>query len=64
MRDINRIDIFCDKLKEYWKEVPDWRFGQLIVNVFSSINRDPFFIEEDKMTEYFETFFQKNKIIE
>lgn len=61
MRDINRIDIFCDKLKEYWKEVPDWRFGQLIVNVFSTISRDPFFIEEDKMTEYFETFFQKNK---
>lgn len=61
MRDINRIDIFCDKLKEYWKEVPDWRFGQLMVNVFSFINKDPFFMEEDEMLKYFDALFKKNK---
>lgn len=61
MRDINRIDTFCDKLKEYWKEVPDWRFGQLMVNVFSFINKDPFFMEEDEMLKYFDALFKKNK---
>lgn len=33
MRDPKRIDKFCDLLKEIWKQVPDWRFGQLISNL-------------------------------
>ena len=33
MRDPKRIDKFCDLLKEIWKRVPDWRFGQLISNL-------------------------------
>lgn len=33
MRDPKRIDEFCDLLKEIWKRVPDWRFGQLISNL-------------------------------
>lgn len=59
MRNPNRIDDFCKKLAEYWHEVPDWRFGQLIINVFNTIPVDPFFPEEDKMIEYFEKFFEK-----
>lgn len=43
MRDPKRIDKFCQRLAVLWKIVPDWRFGQLIVNVLGSMDRDPFF---------------------
>lgn len=62
MRDINRIDKFCNELAELWKnECPDWRFGQLMMNVFGEMSYDgidPFFPEEDRMMEYFKKFFK------
>lgn len=62
MRDSNRIDSFCKKLAQYWKDVPDWRFGQLISNVYGASGiRDPFFAEEDETLELFEKFFDKPK---
>lgn len=65
MRDINRIDDFCDRLKEVWKTVPDWRFGQLICNTFGEVQnrtkQDVFYIEDDKMIESLEKLF-KNSI--
>ena len=61
MWDIERIDNFCNKLKEYWKEVPDWRFGQLIINVLGTCQRDPFFYEEDEMLKIFENYFKKGE---
>ncbi len=61
MRDIERIDDFCNKLKEYWKKVPDWRFGQLIVNVLGTCQKDPFFYEEDEMLKIFENYFKKGE---
>jgi len=58
MRDSNRIDDFCKELATIWKtECPDWRFGQLICNVFGTVTRDPFFYEEDEMMELFEKYF-------
>lgn len=62
MRDIERIDKFCNQLAEIWKtNCPDWRFGQLIMNVFSSFDIDPFFPEEDQMIQKFEKFFKKGE---
>lgn len=59
MRDPKRIDEFCDMLKEYWHEVPDWRFGQLIANVYRFANiQDGFYIEDGQMKEIFRDFFQ------
>lgn len=55
MRDINRIDKFCDELKELWKTpmCRDMRFGQFISNVFGDIydetKRDLWFMEESEM---------------
>ena len=57
MRNPERIDKFCSKLAKYWKEVPDWRFGQLICNVLGTCTRDPFFYEEDEMLKVFEDYF-------
>lgn len=47
MRDINRIDVICDKLKEAWKIVPDQRLGQFIVNYITS-EALLFYYEDDK----------------
>lgn len=58
MRDPNRLDVFYDELKRLHKEnVPDWRFGQLLVNVLIWYNRDPFYLEEDKMIDVFKRYF-------
>ena len=58
MRNKNRIKPFCDTLAKIWeKDCPDWRFGQLICNVFGTLNEDPFFPEEDKMIKIFKDFF-------
>lgn len=62
MRNPDRIDRFCMQLAKIWKEeVPDWRFGQLICNVFGSMNCDPFFPEEDEMIKIFENYFNRSK---
>lgn len=62
MRNPNRIFCFCYKLAEIWsKNCSDWRFGQLICNVFgqmASEGYDPFFPEEDEMIDYFENYFK------
>lgn len=65
-RDTKRIEALIKKLKEYWLSVPDWRFGQLMINflgyVSTKTNRDIFFIEDEEMTtlldEYFESLFK------
>ena len=58
MRDIKRIKKFCNELADLWaNNVPNWRFGQLICNVFGTLNEDPFFPEEDRMIEIFKDFF-------
>ena len=58
MRNPNRIDDFCKTLATIWKtECPDWRFGQLVVNVFGSGMRDPFFYEEDETLKLFRNYF-------
>lgn len=60
MRDPKRIDSFCERLAKAWKNVPDWRFGQLMVNCLGEMDRDPFFPEEDEMIEYIEKWCRVN----
>lgn len=62
MRDPDRIDLFCDRLKVVWRCAPDWRFGQLMMNILgdmSATGRDPFFPEDDEMIAYFESYFRR-----
>ena len=60
MRDPNRLDIFYYQFKQLHKEhFPDWRFGQLIINFFSSLNNDPWFYEEDKILKLFKDYCDK-----
>lgn len=59
MRDKNRIKPFLERLEKVWNKVPDWRYGQLMFNVLNSMEKDPFYIEDNKMIEYFEEFFKE-----
>ena len=55
MRDINRIDAFCDRLKEVWKANPDLRFFQLINNIMSYYDDlDMYYVEDDKVIDIIE----------
>ena len=49
MRDPNRIDVICDLLRDVWKQVPDWRLGQLIFNFTGGY--DCFYVEDDTLEE-------------
>ena len=60
MRSRDRIKPFCDRLALAWERCPDLRFGQLIVNAYSSSKRDPFFIEDDDSLKMIETFTREN----
>ena len=61
MRDPKRIKPFLKRLEKCWNEVPDWRFGQLMINVLGALPRDPFFQEDEEMIEHFEEYFRKLK---
>lgn len=50
MRDPNRIPEFLDELERVWSQVPDCRFGQLVVNV---LGVDPFYVEDDEALDAF-----------
>lgn len=59
MRDVNRIQTFCNRLANAWRNVPDWRFGQLMMNCLGEMarsGRDPFFPEDDEMIKFIEQY--------
>lgn len=59
MRDAERLNKFYDRLKELHKKYcPDWRFGQLMVNLANEMG-DPFYWEEDKFLEIIEEYLKK-----
>lgn len=62
MRDINRIDAFCDRLKKVWKENSDLRFFQLINNIMSYYNdSDMYYTEDDEAIDMIEKAMGKVK---
>lgn len=59
MRDPKRIDLFCDELKEVWKNLPEWRFFQLINNFQRYIGSDGFYLEDDRAIDKLRDFVSK-----
>lgn len=49
MRDPNRIDEILKEIKDLWVQVPDWRLGQLLVNISGTDHL--FYVEDDKLLE-------------
>ena len=60
MRDKKRIRAFCNRLADVWEQCPDLRFGQLMMNVFGRMGKDPFFPEDDEMIGYIEQFVEES----
>lgn len=60
MRNPDRIPEILKELEEFWKQVPDWRLGQVISNFSYELmgNNDPFYMEDDKLLELLQS---KNK---
>lgn len=54
MRDKKRIDKILDKLREEWKENPDWRFNQLLINLGLIPDGPHWHLEDDKILEQLE----------
>ena len=61
MRDINRIDPLLAKLGELWKQYPDMRFGQLVINIFHDLGKDPWYLEDDAWMEILDTYLKKDR---
>lgn len=63
MRDIYRLDKFYNELAKFHKKVPDWRFGQLMLNFMSwyynKYRTDVFYVEEDRMLKLFNEYFKE-----
>lgn len=48
MRNPERISEILKELEKFWKQVPDWRLGQVISNLNYEImgDNDPFYLED------------------
>lgn len=59
MRDISRIDAILEELKIIWKEVPDLRLGQLVLNVL----QDPalYYVEDADLVKYLRNFYLREE---
>ena len=63
MRDPNRIPKVLEAVQKFWEKNPDWRLGQLLINVIAESRVAPRSItlggevwncEDDKLLEYLE----------
>lgn len=54
MRDLKRIDKFCNILKAYLYTGDDRRAMQLVCNLQARIGSDGFYLEDDKTMELIE----------
>lgn len=64
MRNPNRINDFCNKLAQIWHEVPDWRFGQFIINMITKAEydgNDVFYMEDDEFINMMKRYFEENE---
>lgn len=59
MRDIGRIDEVLKEIGEVWKQVPDLRLGQLLLNVL----QDPalYYVEDDQLVLRLKEFYKRSE---
>lgn len=62
MRDIDRIPEILKELEEFWKQVPDWRLGQVISNLSYDLvgTNDPFYVKDKDLLELLKQRNEKN----
>lgn len=56
MRDVNRIDKILEQIGRVWKQYPDLRLGQLLLNVL----KDPmlYYAEDDEIVKALREFYK------
>ena len=63
MRDLNRIDYYCDELAEVWHKVPDWRLSQLMVNIMlaysNKYGNNAFYVEDADFMKFVREFIKE-----
>lgn len=52
MRDPERIPIILDYIKLLWEKYPDQRLGQLLINVDSTFEKNPYFYEDADLLDH------------
>ena len=56
MRNSDRIPEICNRLARAWQKVPDWRLGQLFVNMQAAASCDLFYYEDEALMRLIETY--------
>ena len=56
MRDVNRIDKILTEVGDLWKQIPDWRLGQLFVNLQRFEGHDLFYYEDERLVAALKQF--------
>ena len=59
MRDINRIDDILKRINKIWKQYPDLRLGQLIINLESICDIPLYYLEDEELINALENFYIK-----
>ena len=63
MRDLNRIYRYCHELADIWSKVPDWRFGQFILNMERACRmnegKDVFYMEDDEFFKFMNEYLKE-----
>ena len=63
MRNINRIDGYMKRLGDKWKEYPEFRFAQMLLNTLGDVQqkakKDLFFVEDEEFFTLFEESFDE-----
>lgn len=63
MRDPKRIDGYMERLGAVWKDYPDFRFGQLLMNLLGAVQDevgiDLFYVEDEEFFAAFEKCFER-----
>lgn len=60
MRDPERIDLILNKIKEIWKDNPDLRLTQLIMNALGMCS-DPYYIEDNDLYPALMKYYKEKK---
>lgn len=61
MRNPEKIKPFLSEIERVWNKVPNWRFGQFMLNWLNYLEKDPFYYEDNKMLEELKKF--ENEVI-
>jgi hypothetical protein len=60
MRSPNRIEHVLNAVRKIWYAYPDLRLGQIICNVLPRGQTDPYYIEDDKLIEAIESYYEEH----